>query len=414
MEQQETPRMMLKTVQDALADNAAAFRLTLALEPVSPKVFPPTYAEGKYATEKRRISGKEVDCVLLDSVASQANRMELALQEAWESGTIELPVTSVDFSKAEGPDGDPYLKTIKITSLQAPHRISDAILRDSALCQGEKVIKFRETEIGKALDDLVALAYATPLLRFAPHCLVFGLWHSTGWKRRSSGVKIPRAVTSEIIGVNAVGGVRTSSRIDPLNIRINSGILYQAEDGYTLDENGAVKDKDKAHILGDKGKPSEANHGNVTPSISDGGFTIDCAEQITVLSLPALRRLRFPLKPGKKSSPESDNAARTYLAALGLLGATLAVGTGFDLRSRCVLRPTGPVVWHLLGCAGEGDEDFQLSPKDAVSLYRDALAAVENAGLPIEKKEIVLTPSDDLVTLVKKSMELAAAETGGK
>ncbi len=37
---------------------------------------------------------------------------------------------------------------------------------------------------------------------------------------------------------------------------------------------------------------------------------------------------------------------------------------------------------------------------------------MQNAKLPIHLEEIILTPSDDLVTLVKKSMELAAAVAG--
>src|SRR5208282_2180180 len=142
-------------------------------------------------------------------------------------------------------------------------------------------------EVGQDLNQLSA-AYATPLLRYAPHCLVFGMWDSTG-PRGGLGVKFARAVVSEIIGVNAVPGVKTSSRIDPLNIRVNSGILYKAKEGWTLDEKQAVKEKGKPVKLGKDGKPSEANHGNVTPSISEGGFTIDYAEQTTVLSLPALR-----------------------------------------------------------------------------------------------------------------------------
>ena len=36
------------------------------------------------------------------------------------------------------------------------------------------------------------------------------------------------------------------------------------------------------------------------------------------------------------------------------------------------------------------------------------------AGLPLELEEITLTPSDDLVTLVKKSMELAAESGTGE
>ena len=50
------------------------------------KVFPPTYAvaegaENKYAIEERRMpgTGEIVRSVVLDSVASQANRFELAL-----------------------------------------------------------------------------------------------------------------------------------------------------------------------------------------------------------------------------------------------------------------------------------------------------------------------------------------------
>jgi CRISPR-associated protein Csb1 len=422
-------RLSYEVLRDAVAGSAAAFRLTLKLEAISPKVFPPTYEGGKYATESRRINGQEMPCVLLDSVPSQANRMELALQDAWMGGEVELPVVSSDFSPVENP-GVP-----KVTSLQAPHRIVDAILRDSTLGNGKKPTKFRDSAIGKELDQLSA-GYASPLLKYAPHCLVFGMWDSTG-PRGGLGVKFARAVVSEIIGVNAIGGVTTGSRIDPLNIRATSGILYEAEGGgWTLDEKAAAKakegkEKGKAIKLGKEGKPSEANHGNVTPDfvyardanknvlrdengrpIHKGGFTIDYAEQTTVLSLPALRRLRFPAKPGDKSSPEGDNAARTYLAALGLLGATLAVEAGYDLRSRCILRAKGAVTWTLLGKPGDADSSFMLDKTAAIKLYKDALAAVQKTGLPIHLQEILLTPSPDLATLVKKSMELAAVEVG--
>ena len=59
-------------------------------------------------------------------------------------------------------------------------------------------------------------------------------------------MKFARALVSEIIGVNAVEGRKTSSRIDPLNIRVNSGILYAAkEGGWTLNEAEAAKEKGK-------------------------------------------------------------------------------------------------------------------------------------------------------------------------
>ena len=420
--------LRLNTLEEAVAGSAAAFRLTLRLEAISPKVFPPTYEGGKYATEDRNIDGQKVPCVLLDSVPSCANRMEMALQDAVDGGLIELPLVSVDFAAINNPG------IRKITSLQAPHRIVDAILRDSLLGK----IKFRQSDIGKELDQL-SNGYATPLLQYAPHSLVFGIWDSTG-PRGGSGVKFARAIVSEIIGVNAIPGVTTASRLDPLNIQKlvdkedEEGVAIFAvkNGGWTLNKDLAEKDnKGKPKLFGKKGKPSEINHGNVTPdivyrrdknrnlildddkrSIPIGGFTIDYAEQTTVLSLPALRRLCFPVKSGEKKSPESDVAARAYLAALGLLGATLAVEAGYDLRSRCVLRATNAVEWSLLGKPGEADKSYTLDKESAVALYKDALAAVQKAKLPIHLEEIVLTPSDDLVTLVKKSMELTAAETG--
>ena len=54
-----------------------------------------------------------VDCVLLDSVQSQANRMELALLEAWRRKEIPLPVITVDFS------GNHLENEMRITSLEA-------------------------------------------------------------------------------------------------------------------------------------------------------------------------------------------------------------------------------------------------------------------------------------------------------
>src|SRR3954447_5944338 len=107
----DNPKLTFVLLKEAVAGSAAAFRLTLKLEAVSPKVFPPTYEGGKYATEERVIKGQRLPCVLLDSVPSQANRMELAIQEAWLAGEIELPVVSTDFSALGNPG------VSKITSL---------------------------------------------------------------------------------------------------------------------------------------------------------------------------------------------------------------------------------------------------------------------------------------------------------
>jgi CRISPR-associated protein Csb1 len=404
MATETAPTLSYKDLHDAVRGTAAAFRLRLRLEPTGgpgDKVFPPTYEGGRYATEERWINGQRVPCVLLDSVQSQANRMELALQAAWEAGDIELPVISADFEAV----GHPGLR--KVTSLQAPHRIADAILRDSLL--GMKM--FRESEVGRKIDS-VSPQNATALFEHCPTALVFGMWDSTG-PRGGAGVKFARAMASEVVGVNAVPGVRTGSRIDPLGIRVNAGVLYRAKGGgWTLDEKGAALEKGKPARLGKEGKPSEANHGNVTPSIAAGGFTVEYAEQVTVLSLPALRRLRFPLTAGGAGDEKVDAAARTYLAALGLLGAALAVEGGYDLRSRCNLHAAEPVRWELVGRPGEAPRPHALGAAQAADLAKAALAECDTLGLPFHRQEVVLTPSRDLVTLVKRSIELAAQAAG--
>jgi CRISPR-associated protein Csb1 len=129
--------------------------------------------------------------------------------------------------------------------------------------------------------------------------------------------------------------------------------------------------------------------------------------------MAALRRLRFPLKPGEKSCPETDIKARTALAALGLCGATLA-RMQCDLRSRCLLFPTSAFVWELLDKPGtEKPEQYSLDGETAVKLFNDAVVAAKEATLPWMEEELVLKPSPDLAELVRRSQQLAAS-TGGE
>src|SRR3954465_7508773 len=117
--------------KNAVADCAAIRRLQ-RLQPAGgegDKIFPPTYpGEGnnppRHVFEKRRIGGQDVTCVLIDSVQSQANRLEEALLHAAQAGRMKLPLVVVDFP-AKGINSVP-----EISSLDAPHRIFDAILRD--------------------------------------------------------------------------------------------------------------------------------------------------------------------------------------------------------------------------------------------------------------------------------------------
>lgn len=380
--------LTFKQLQLAVRGPAAAIRCRAKLQPAAgegTKVFPPTHAGGAYAVEQRRLPGREtpVECVLLDSVQSQANRIEEALQRAVDEGKIKLPLIVVDF-------GDLVPDIRHVTSLQAPHRAADAILRDSLL----DGVPFRQSEIGKKITDS-GLSNATALLEHCPHALVLGIWDSTGPKG-GLGAKFARALVSEIVGIDAVTGVKTSSRIDPLQIRAAAKVVKQQDASWSL----AKDDKTKGAV-----SPSEINHGNIPPDIAAGGVTIAYAEHTAVLSLPQLRRLRFPING--KFDAAVDEAARTVLASLALVGLTLAIESGCDLRSRCLLFPQEALTFEILEKPGEPTQ-VSLDSGIAIEIFTEAVAAAKKVGLPWREEPIKLTPSPQLVQLVQRSLELAA------
>ena len=404
--------LTLDVIEQAVRQTAAAFRCRRRFQPAGgagDKVFPPTYAGAVYAIERRCVPDREepVTCVLLDSVQSQANRMELALQEAVEAGRITLPLIVVDFSDHD-PTGDleadeavgRLIEQVgQITSLQVPHRLADAILRDSEL----DGVKFRRSQRGKALNT-VSLANATPLFELCPTALIFGMWDSTGPKG-GLGPKFERAMVSEIVGVGAEwqDGYRSRGvRRDPLEISKNVPVL---------------RDEDKSLLrvaeAGEKGmvRPSEINHSSVPFDIANSGLTVEYAEQTTTLSLICLRRLRFPLDG--RADAEVDVAARATLAALGLVAAALAFEAGTDLRSRCLLWPDGPMVWELLDRPGEEPKKYSLTADGAVQLLNGAVDVARQVGLPWPAEPLVLKPSQELVKLVRLSQLEAAKESVG-
>lgn len=410
---------------DAVAGDGVGFRARIPLEPLGgpgDKVAPPTYSVAQaaataYAIEERRIDGESVDAVVLDSVASQANRLESALLAAHRGGELYLPVISVDFRDAEGVEG---LDTI--SSLEAPHRIFDAILRDSLLDD----TLFRLSGVGQAITEATSRDVSA-LFRHAPHTLVFGGWDSTG-PRGGRGSKYERALTSEIVAVGIARGAKTKSRIDPLAIETKAGTIYEAQDGpWTTDPELAVKDAKgnpslvKASNDKDKepGRPSQINHGNVTPSIDTraGGITADEIHATTVLSLIQLRRLRFPRATDGSVVPDDrrrdvEAAGHAALAALGIAAIVLAFDDGFDLRSRCVLRATANLEIELVRRGSAEVQAFRVERADALALLAEARAKAGEAGLAWEPDEIVLRPVDGLVQLVRKSQEIAATSAG--
>ena len=381
-------QISLKTIQDAVSGNTAAFRMRARLQPaggVGDKVFPPTYAEGqdgkkhanRYATEVRVIDGERKPSVLLDSVASQANRMELALLNAHDTGSMELPVVFVDFEGSFPEIG-------RISALEAPHRVYDAILRDATL-EGEA---FRASSVGRELTDANARD-SRAMLKYCPTALLFGAWDSTG-PRGGMGNKFQRALVSEVVGVGFEAGSSVGSRIDPLQIAasIRIDIPKSDSDAWSVDEKGKAKHR-----------PSEVNHSNIAPTRNDesGGVTMEYGLHTAVLSLPALRRVGFGAW-----SAEQSAAARVLLASLGVLSMLMQRESGYDFRSRCTLVPEQAPVLEQVNADGTVVE-LEASLSEAFKVYAAAVAAARKLGVEFPADSIRLEPMPKLVQLVEAS-----------
>ncbi len=393
-------------VQAASSD--AALRRRQRLQPVGgagDKLFPPTFPEERrgqgprHVYERRHINGCEVWCVLLDSVQSQANRLEEALLAALREDAIALPYVTVDFREAQ------LAGLTEITSLETPHRIYDAILRDSSL-DGEP---FMKSALGRRLAEAKP-ADATAILEASPTALLFGAWHSTG-EGGGLGAKFPRCLISEIVAIDVpveadprsdgevrTAGRRTGSRIDPL------GILRKVEVYKTAD--GGWETKERAPKSAKQVRPSEINHGNIAPTVDPLGVTCAYAEHSAVLSFAGLRRLGF-------GGGARDTAGRTLLAALGLFALAQQDRRGYALRSRCDLVCEGRAPIELVHADG-ATKDIDLDAGAALALYRAAVNAAREAGFALAAEPVRLTPQQKLVDIVRQSQRLALEGKGGE
>ena len=153
---------LYEVLSDA-AQHASAITLRDKLIPASSMpdddkflVLPPTYAEIGHLASPVREDGTH-QYILIESPQSWANRLEELLDRP-EVGVGALMV------KVAGRS---------LTVNELPHRIFDALLRDSEQA-GQP---FRETVVGRSLTEARA-DNATALLENAPGTLLFGAWDS--------------------------------------------------------------------------------------------------------------------------------------------------------------------------------------------------------------------------------------------
>lgn len=397
--------LSLKDLTDA-THYSAAIRCIVPLQPidgVGGKVFPPTYPgadkqPARHVLEIRRHGGKDVLTVQIDSVQSQANRMEEALAALRADGKISVPALVVDFSQTLVGDIG------KLSTFELPHRAFDAIVRDSQM----NSVPTMKSDLGKALIAAKSTA-ARALYDVVPAALLFGAWNSTG-DGGGLGAKFPRAIVSEITGfgvaeepserkeIPTAAGRHTSSRIDPLGIRAAVKV-YKGKEGWVFDKKSAPAGSKEV-------RPSEINHSNIAPSVDMLGVSCDSIDQRAVLSFAALRRLRLDAA----SSPAANNAMRTVLAALGLVALLGQQHTGWYLRSRCDLvpDPTLPRQFQLVATDGTAT-DIALTLDEACALLAEATAAATKLGAGWRNEDVILQPQDKLVKLVEASRAFAMA-----
>jgi CRISPR-associated protein Csb1 len=383
--------------------SAAGLRLRLRLQPLygaGEIVFPCTVAGGKYQISNRRIPGydQSVSCAILDSVQSQANRMEDALLSDIRDGKLKLPHVETNFGGIDG-----LVKEIgKITCFDAPHRIFDAILRDSV---NEKGIHFPLTDLGQKVINSNAKD-ASAIFQVSPASLLFGSWDSTGISG-GLGEKYSRCVVSEVVGINAEQATRAGTRIDPLNLASQIQPDKILKD--TQDEMWTQLAKSRKKI----DKPSEINHSSVPwpkeGAQLHGGVTVDYIQQSTTVSFAALRQLHFPV-----GGKDQSSFAHAVLAAIALHAAALNTARGWHLRSRCdlILDDGVSPEWEILG--GSEVTKESLSADATRDVLKEAIAKAKEAGLPWNDEPIRLKPSPALQKLVvvsqKNHRESATAE----
>lgn len=400
-----TPNLTLARLARAVREDAG-IRWITRLQPLGGKhhkIFPPTYPGERQTDPPQHIfeahaqDDKIVWCTLLDSVQSQANRMEAALAEAKAEHAIPLPEIKVDFDdeKVHGPKS--------MSSLEASHRAYDAVFRDSLL----DGVPFLESAQGRALAAATP-ADASAMLELCPHGLAFGAWHSQV-PSGTRGAKFRRIVASEIVAIEVpteevttdghTGQTRRqsttrriASRIDRLGIVKEAAVYRDPKTGDWTNEETAGAEKVK---------PAKVGHGGVKPGADALGITCEHAEQRATVSFAAVRQLRF-------GGSARTAAGRNLVAALALLALAEQRTEDCALRTGCELTGEGPPQRLIIDAEGN-TEAITIDRETAQTVYREAYMDAEEAGFRFAS--LTLKPQPKLVTLMARSRALSGAES---
>lgn len=288
---------------DWLTDNEmpVALVLTETLEPAlgaDAEIFPPTFAKDgcpynidELRTDVAPSAAKDGDIVntcLIDSIGSQANRMETCFKKKPLSGLV--------------PQITVVAKDQKANLLDIGHRIADAAVRFSEL----------EAEARDAIVKLEKNGNALDLARLAPTSLIFGFWDS-----RETQFKFGR-ILSSIIRATNVGYVTRSAQFDAI---LDAKQMFDDKEyrEYGTGSNNVLS------AIGLQDAPAVGTHGGVRVF-----GTITRRTQINLVGLRALAATAN----GDLEEAETIKLRR-YLLGLALVAARCQ--TNYNLREGCLL-----------------------------------------------------------------------------
>lgn len=282
-------------------DGPAALVFHRTLLPVEGKdawIFPPTFAKSEAADEEEEGNGGQYridplhddprrNVCLIDSVGSQANRMEPVFKKAPYMTLVPQQVVGMG-------NGD------TVNLLDAGHRAADAVVRFS---------KKLGPSLWAAFNGIKKNRDYSALARLAPTSLVFGVWDS-----RATGVKVQRLVRSVIRAYNVIEAKRSAT--------------YQAAYDYT-GNNVISLDYDKGS--GKNNPLSQEGFKYSLATETHGGVLVrGDIRQEAIINLVALRTLT------------TDMNLKRYLLGLALVALSYRDQQCFNLREGCLLCAASP------------------------------------------------------------------------
>ena len=361
-----------------------AITLTEALEPSEGKeaiIFPPTFAvavkgvphpyqidklDDKLNPQEAEKAGLEANNCLIDSVGSQANRMEAVFKQPPLSELV--PQITVRLNDGVG-----------VNLLDVGHRVADGAVRFSEL----------RSEVTTAIEALRDSADAEPLARLSPTSLILGFWDS---RPNTTMYKFGRMLSSTIRATN-VAVVKRSAQFTPAFDPTLLGLADEIPEGETeaQDNFGKAADgKDPLSKLGLRAAPAVSTHGGVR--------VFGRIVRRTQINLVRLRALAVT-KGGEIDETETLKLRR-YILGLALVAAR--VQTNYDLREGCLLRcvqTQGQLVY-----SNNESEPFEWGHGDVYAYAKEA-AREFGVGSPREVRFDAKAASEGVEAVKKAAKE---------